>query len=234
MSEKHRCSGSPVTGSGVEEMPVDPHRNLHGLYVITDTHLIPRARLVETVEAAVRGGASMVQLREKSTPQEEIVRLGRALLAVTRRYGALLIVNDHPTVAREIGADGVHVGREDPPVSEARAILGPQAIIGASCYGEVTRAVDAEQAGADYVAFGTPFPSPTKSKRTDLPLSIFQEAKQRVRVPVFAIGGITVDNVRLVLEAGADGIAVVSGVFGAPDVEAAARALAQLFSPPSP
>lgn len=207
---------------------------LRGLYVITDTHLIPRDRFVETVEAAVRGGATMVQLREKSTPQEEIVRLGRELLAVTRRYGALLIVNDHPTVAREIGADGVHVGREDPPVSEARAILGPHAIIGASCYGEVTRAVDAEHAGADYVAFGTPFPSPTKSKRTDLPLSIFQEVKHRVRVPVFAIGGITVDNVRLVIEAGADGIAVVSGVFGAPDVEAAARALAQLFSPPSP
>ncbi|MBI3329073.1 MAG: thiamine phosphate synthase [Nitrospinae bacterium] len=215
-------------------MPVDAHSNVRGLYVITDTHLIPRDRFVETVEAAVRGGATMVQLREKTTPQEEIVRLGRELLAVTRRYGALLIVNDHPTVAREIGADGVHVGREDPPVSEARAILGPHAIIGASCYGEVTRAVDAEHAGADYVAFGTPFPSPTKAKRTDLPLSIFREVKHRVRVPVFAIGGITLDNVRLVLEAGADGIAVVSGVFGAPDVEAAARALAQLFSPRSP
>jgi len=222
-----------MTAGGVEEIPVDAHSNVRGLYVITDTHLIPRDRFVETVEAAVRGGATMVQLREKTTPQEEIVRLGRELLAVTRRYGALLIVNDHPTVAREIGADGVHVGREDPPVSEARAILGPHAIIGASCYGEVARAVDAEHAGADYVAFGTPFPSPTKAKRTDLPLSIFQEVKQRVRVPAFAIGGITLDNVRLVLEAGADGIAVVSGVFGAPDVEAAARALAQLFSPRS-
>ena len=202
---------------------------LRGLYVITDTHLIPRARFVETVEAAVHGGATMVQLREKETPREEVIRLGRDILTVTRRYGALLIVNDHPTIAKEIGADGVHVGRDDPPVAEARAIVGPEAIIGASCYGQVDRAVAAEQAGADYVAFGTPFPSPTKAKRTDISLGIFQEAKQRVRVPVFAIGGITLANARQVIDAGADGIAIVSGVFAAPDVEAAARALAQLF-----
>jgi thiamine-phosphate pyrophosphorylase len=200
------------------------------LYAITDTKLIPRERFVDTVEAAVRGGATMVQLREKDTAREEFTRLGRELLAVTRRYGALLIINDHPTIAKEIGADGVHVGREDPPVAEARALLGLQAIIGASCYGEVRRAVAAEHEGADYVAFGTPFPSPTKTKRTDISLGIFQEVKRQVHVPVFAIGGITIDNARQVLDAGADGIAVVSGVFAAPDVEAAARALAQLFA----
>jgi len=200
------------------------------LYVITDTKLIPRERFVETVEAAVRGGATMVQLREKETPSEEVICLAREVLAVTRRYGALLIVNDHPTIARQIGADGAHVGREDPPVAEARAMLGPEAIIGASCYGDVARAVAAEQAGADYVAFGTPFPSPTKPKRTDISLGIFREVKQRVKVPVFAIGGITIDNAPQVIDAGADGIAVVSGVFAAPDVEAAARALARLFS----
>jgi thiamine-phosphate pyrophosphorylase len=172
----------------------------------------------------------MVQLREKEASHAEIVRLGKAILAVTRRYGALLIVNDHPAVAQEIGADGVHVGRDDPPVAETRALLGPQAIIGASCYGDVERAVAAEQAGADYVAFGTPFPSPTKPKRTDISLDIFQAAKRRVRVPVFAIGGIILANARQVIDAGADGIAVVSGVFGAPDVETAARALARLFA----
>jgi thiamine-phosphate pyrophosphorylase len=209
---------------------VSTQTKLHGLYVITDTHLIPRPRFADTVEAAVRGGATMVQLREKETPPEEVIRLGREILAVTRRYGALLIVNDHPAVAREIGADGVHVGRDDPPVAETRAIVGPHVIIGASCYGEVERAVAAEQAGADYVAFGTPFPSPTKPKRTDISLEIFQAAKQRVRVPVFAIGGITLANAPQVIDAGADGIAVVSGVFAAPDVEAAARTLAQLFS----
>lgn len=213
----------------LEEMPVSVSVKLRGLYAITDTHLIPRQRFVETVEAAVRGGAMLIQLREKDTPRAEMVRLGRAVLEVTRQYGALLIINDHPSVAKEIGADGVHVGREDPPVAETRALLGPHVIIGASCYGDVERAVLAEQEGADYVAFGTPFPSPTKTKRTDISLGIFQEAKRRVRLPVFAIGGITLANAPQIREAGADGIAVVSGVFGAPDVEAAARALARLF-----
>src|SRR5438093_2595777 len=192
-------------------MPVSVHAKLCGLYAITDTHLIPRERFVETVEAAVRGGATLVQLREKETPRAEIVRLGRAVLEVTRRYGALLIVNDHPTIAKEIGADGVHVGREDPPVAETRALLGPGVIIGASCYGDIARAVAAEQEGADYVAFGTPFPSPTKpGKRTDMTLGIFQEAKRRVHVPVFAIGGITPANAKQVIDAGADGVAIDS------------------------
>jgi thiamine-phosphate pyrophosphorylase len=171
----------------------------------------------------------MVQLREKDLPAEEVARLGKELLAVTRQYGALLIVNDHPSVALEIGADGVHVGRDDPPVAEARAILGPDMIIGASCYGDVDKAVEAQQAGADYVAFGTPFPSPTKMKRTDIALDIFQAAKQRVTIPVFAIGGININNAAQVIGAGADGIAVVSGIFAAPDVGVAAQALARLF-----
>ncbi|MDH3604236.1 MAG: thiamine phosphate synthase [Candidatus Tectomicrobia bacterium] len=206
---------------------------LRGLYAITDAALIPRERFADTVETAVRSGATMVQLREKDIPAEEVARLGKELLAVTRKYGALLIVNDHPSVALEIGADGVHVGREDPPVAEARAMLGPDIIIGASCYGDVDTAVEAEQAGADYVAFGTPFPSPTKkSKRTDISLDIFQAAKQRVSVPVFAIGGINIDNAAQVIGAGADGIAVVSGIFAAPDVGAAAQALARLFEEP--
>jgi thiamine-phosphate pyrophosphorylase len=213
----------------VEETLVSVRAKLRGLYVITDAKLIPRPHFVEAVEAAVRGGATMVQLREKEASQEEVIRLGREILAVTRRYGALLIINDHPAVAKAVGADGAHVGREDPSVEETRALLGPDAIIGASCYGDVTRAIAAEQASANYVAFGTPFPSPTKTKRTDISLGIFQEVKQHVKAPVFAIGGITIDNAHQVIDAGADGIAVVSGVFAAADVEAASRALAQLF-----
>ena len=116
---------SPAAPISVEETHVSVHAKLRGLYVITDTKLIPRDRFVETVEAAVRGGATMVQVRDKETPQEEVIRLGRELLAVTHRYGALLIINDHPAVAKAVGADGAHVGREDPPVRETRALLRP-------------------------------------------------------------------------------------------------------------
>ncbi len=208
------------------------HNHLRGLYVITDPHLIPRERWAATVEAAVSNGARIVQLREKDIPPEEVARLGRDLLVVTRRHGALLLINDYPEVARDIGADGVHVGREDTSVEAARALLGPQAIIGASCYGEIDRAVAAERAGADYVAFGTPFPSvtkpPTGAPRPERSLDLFRQARQRVTVPVFAISGITLANAPQVLAAGADGLAVVSAVFAAPDVGAAARALAAL------
>ena len=208
------------------------HEQLRGLYIITDTHLIPRQRFAATVEAAVSNGARIVQLREKDAPPEEVARLGRELVAVTRRYGAVLLINDYPEVARDIGADGVHVGREDTSVAAARALLGPEAIIGASCYGDIDLAVTAEHAGADYVAFGTPFPSvtkpPTRARRAERSLDIFRQAKQRVTVPVFAISGITLVNAPAVIAAGADGLAVVSAVFGAPDVGAAARALAAL------
>jgi thiamine-phosphate pyrophosphorylase len=210
------------------------HEQLHGLYVITDTHLITRGRFAATVEAAISNGARIVQLREKDAPPEEVARLGRELIAVTRRYGAVLLINDYPEVARDIGADGVHVGREDTSVAAARMLLGPQAIIGASCYGDIDLAVAAEHAGADYVAFGTPFPSvtkpPTSAQRPERSLDIFRQAKQRVTIPVFAISGITLANAPQVVAARADGIAVVSAVFGAPDVGAAARALAALFA----
>ncbi|WP_089717811.1 thiamine phosphate synthase [Candidatus Entotheonella palauensis] len=203
---------------------------LSGLNVITDQHLMPRDRFVDMVEVAVRNGAKIVQLREKHTPPEDIAQLGQSLLRVTRRYGALLLINDHPEIAHAIGADGVHVGREDATVPEARALLGPDAIIGVTCYGQIERAVEAEQEGADYVAFGTPFPSPTKGTQGKTPLTIYRDVKQHVAIPVFAIGGIHVGNAQQVRDAGADAISVVSGVFGAPDVGAAAKFLAAMFT----
>ncbi|HML95020.1 MAG TPA: thiamine phosphate synthase [Thermodesulfobacteriota bacterium] len=197
-----------------------------GLYLITDRKLIPRERFAETVEAAVRGGASILQLREKDTPRHEIIGLGKNLLGITRRYGIPLIINDSPELAAEIGADGVHLGEEDAGISHARGVLGGDAIIGVSCYGKMERGLDALAGGADYVAFGTPYNTPTKPGRTPTPFEVLREAAARIKgIPVFAIGGITAENAADVLDTGVSGIAVITSVFGAADPEKAAREL---------
>lgn len=204
--------------------------SLKGLYLITDKKLIPRYRFIETVEKAIRGGAQIIQLREKDTPEEEIIRLGKELLKITRKYGIPLIINDSPKLAKEIGADGVHLGGDDPGIFEARRLLDGEAIIGVSCYSEIERGMRAERKGADYVAFGTPFFTPTKPDRKPTPFETLKEAKRRItRIPVFAIGGISRENAQLVLKTGVDGIAVITSVFSLPDPEEAARSLASFF-----
>lgn len=203
---------------------------LNGLYVVTDKKLIPRARFVETVEKALKGGARIVQLREKDTPSDEIIELGRRILAVTKRYNTPLIINDYAMLGREIGADGVHLGSEDTTITEARRIMGRDAIIGVSCYGSVQRGIEAEKEGANYLAFGTPFFTPTKPDREPTPFSVLIKAKETIRdISVFAIGGITIENAQLVLNTGVDGIAVITSVFGSPDPEAASQELCALF-----
>lgn len=198
-----------------------------GLYIITDQKLIPRERFAGTVEAAVSGGAGILQLREKDTPRGEIVEIGKELLGITRRYSIPLIINDSPELAAEIGADGVHLGEEDAGIAHARSVLGEDAIIGVSCYGRIERGLDALAGGADYVAFGTPYNTPTKPGRTPTPFEILREAAARIKeIPVFAIGGITAENAVDVLETGVSGIAVITSVFGAADPEKAARELA--------
>ena len=200
-----------------------------GLYLITDQKLIPRERFAETVEAAVRGGASILQLREKDTPHDEVIGLGKKLLGITRRYGIPLIINDSPELAAEIGADGVHLGEGDAGISHARSVLGEDAIIGVSCYGKMERGLDALAEGADYVAFGTPYNTPTKPGRTPTPFEVLREAAAQIKgVPVYAIGGITAENAEDVLDTGVSGIAVITSVFGAADPEKAARELRQI------
>ena len=202
---------------------------LKGLYVITDKKLIPRERFAAAVEEAIRGGASVVQMREKDTPEDEAVELGKALLGLTRKYGVPLIINDSIELAREIGADGVHLGEDDPAVSHAREALGEDKIIGVSCYGKIERGINAERQGADYVAFGTPFFTPTKPERAPTSFDVLREAVSRIKsIPIFAIGGITAENADTVLETGVDGIAVITAVFAAEDPEKAARELSSI------
>lgn len=202
---------------------------LNGLYVITDKKLIPGDQFIDRVEKAIKGCARIVQLREKDTSRQEIISRGKELLKLTRKYGVPLIINDLAESAAEIGADGVHLGENDQSVSDARTILGEEAIIGVSCYGNLERGLYAQREGADYVAFGTPFFTPTKPDRAPTSFDILKEAVRRIRLPIFAIGGITADNAQSVLETGVDGIAVITSVFGSSDPEKAAEKLTSII-----
>lgn len=206
-----------------------PSRRLHGLYVLTDSGLTAGKPLTDAIAAAIRGGARLVQYRDKSTDYARRTREAQALLAVCREHEVPLIVNDDVALAGQIGADGVHLGREDAALEEARVQLGPRAVIGVSCYASLERAIAAEHAGADYVAFGSFFASPSKPQAVRAPHSLLAEARQRLNVPICAIGGITPENGAELLAAGADMLAVISGLFAQTDVEAAARRYARLF-----
>ena len=216
-------------------MVVAPHAaarvSISGLYALTPD-LGDTGELGERVAAALAGGATAIQYRNKTASPG--LRLEQAL--VLRRLCAgratLLIVNDDVELAFAVDADGVHVGRDDASIAAARARLGPRALIGASCYNSLVRAEAAVAAGADYIAFGSFFASTVKPRAVHADTSLLSVAKMRWNVPVVAIGGITAANAGLLLAAGADAVAVLSAVFGAPDVTAAARELASLFSRP--
>ncbi|MEK7815994.1 MAG: thiamine phosphate synthase [Pseudomonadota bacterium] len=202
---------------------------LHGLYAIADTHYLDAARLAPAVEAAIAGGARVVQYRDKRHDAASRVRQALDLAAICRRHGVLFLVNDDVVLAEAAGADGVHLGRGDMPLSEARRRLGAEKIIGVSCYNELERALAAERTGADYVAFGSFFPSRTKPQAVRATPDLLRAAKQRLHIPVVAIGGITPENGAVLIEAGADMLAVIEGVFAQPDVSAAAKRYARLF-----
>jgi thiamine-phosphate pyrophosphorylase len=200
-----------------------------GLYAIADTALIPGDQLIEAVAFAIQGGAMMLQYRDKSDDAIKRQWEAQDLVNLCRPLGVPLIINDDVQLAAQVRAHGVHLGKDDPHIAEARQLLGPNAIIGVSCYNELERAIAAEQAGADYVAFGSFFPSSTKPQAVRAELALLREAKNRLKVPVVAIGGITADNGAQLIEAGADLLAVINDVFGQPDVRKAAENIARLF-----
>lgn len=201
-----------------------------GLYVLTDSTLIPDEKLIPAVAAAIAGGAVMVQYRDKSDDADKRRWEAQDLVNLCRPVGVPLIINDDVALAAAVGAAGVHLGRDDGDITSARAALGPGAIIGVSCYNELERAVAAEAAGADYVAFGSFYPSTIKPGAVRATIELLHQAKERLRLPVVAIGGINADNGARLVAAGADLLAVISGVFGHTDVRAAARHLADLFA----
>jgi len=203
---------------------------LHGLYAVTDgTLCAAHGGVVAAVGRALEGGACLVQYRDKSADAARRLAEARTLVAACHRAGALLIVNDDVELARVAGADGVHLGRDDDAVAAARARLGARSLIGVSCYGSIERARAAAAAGADYLAFGSMHPSPTKPDAVSAPYPLLGQARQELGLPVCAIGGIRVEHAAAMRDAGASLIAVVSGVFGAADPAAATRAYALAF-----
>lgn len=204
---------------------------ISGLYAITPEQT-DTARLIEQVRAALTGGAGVVQYRSKSGDVALLHEQVSELRALCMAFGVPLIVNDSVRLADLTDADGVHLGREDASPREARIVLGTGKIVGVSCYNKLEMALEAEENGADYVAFGSFFPSTTKPGAVSAPLDLLRQAGVRLHIPIVAIGGITPENAPALIEAGAAAVAVISGLFDAPDIEHAARQYAQLFIQP--
>ena len=202
---------------------------LRGLYAVTDSALIAPAGLEQQVSAALAGGARLVQYRDKHGEAGLRRAQAEALLRICRRAGVPLLINDDLALAEAIGADGVHLGRDDEDPAAARRRLGAGALIGVSCYGSLGSARRAQAAGADYVAFGSAYASPTKPQAPRVGLATLRQARAALRLPICAIGGITRANASPLLAAGVDLLAVISDLFASADVEAAAREFSALF-----
>jgi len=204
--------------------------SLRGLYVITDSGLTPGDKMLPAVSAAIHGGARLVQYRDKSSDRPSREQQARGLLQLCHDHEVPLIINDDVELAAVIGADGIHLGDEDMRLDEARVRLGPRMIIGVSCHDSLERAVSAVHAGADYVAFGSFFSSPSKPQAVRAPLSLLESARLTVNVPICAIGGITPENGAALVKAGAHMLAVISGIFAQTDFASAARRYERLFA----
>ena len=191
------------------------------LYAVTDTSWLRGRTLAQQVEEALRGGATMVQLREKELQGEALEQEAREILALCRQYGVPLLINDDVMLAKKIGADGVHVGQDDMSAAKARELLGEDAIIGVTAR-TVEQAVAAQKAGADYLGSGAVF---TKKDAKPMDPAYFQQICESVSIPVVAIGGVTLDNIRELEGRKMSGFAIVSGIFAAEDIETRTRDL---------
>ncbi len=198
-----------------------------GLYAITQTEGKTADIIIQQVTSAIKGGAVVIQYRDKSSSDK--VYLAKQLLKICQRHHVPLLINDDAELAKEIGADGLHIGKEDGGVANARKILGSQAIIGISCYDDINTAIQAEKEGVDYVAFGRFFPSTSKPLALPAHLETLQLAKAQINLPIVAIGGILPENGAELLHAGADLLAVIGGIFDH-DPEQSAKKYTTLFN----
>ena len=198
------------------------------LYFITDSTTVPEDRFLPVVEAACKGGATIIQLREKDRSTREYLQLAEAVHAITARYGIPLIIDDCVDVALAIGAEGVHVGQSDMPVRLARKLMGENAIVGATAK-TVPQALEAYEQGADYLGCGAIYPTTTHVKTVITPVETLKDVVKAVPIPVNAIGGLNKDNIFVLKGSGIAGVCAVSAIMKAADPETAARELKQAF-----
>lgn len=205
------------------------HDQPQGLYAITDPKLTPSDTLAESVAAALKGGARIIQYRDKSSDHDKRLREAHTLLTLCEQHEAILIINDDVNLAEACGAHGVHLGLTDTAITAARRQLGPTKLIGATCHGAMENAYRAQNDGADYVAFGRFFPSPTKPDAPPARLDDIAPYLQTLTVPAVAIGGITMANAPQLRAAGFAMLAVVADIFDRTDIETHCQNYARLF-----
>ncbi len=195
------------------------------LYAVTDRHWLKEGqRLYDQVEKALKGGVTFVQLREKDLDEEAFLEEAREMQALCREYGVPFVINDNVKLAVEIDADGVHVGQSDMEAGDVRAMIGPDKILGVSAQ-TVEQALAAQAHGADYLGVGAVFATSSKADAAEVDHAVVRDICRAVEIPAVAIGGITVANTPVLAGCGLAGIAVISAIFGAADIEAAARTL---------
>lgn len=202
---------------------------LHGLYVLTDNQRFSHTQWPDRVENIIIGGASVIQLRDKTLNDDELFKHAAAIMEVCRYYNIPLIMNDRVSLAKKIKADGVHIGKDDQHVRAVRNYLGNKFIIGASCYRNLHTAIQAQRHGADYVAFGSIFPSSTKPNAPRCSLATLRRAKDTMHIPVCAIGGIQQKNIQSVMATGIDLVAISHAIFNAMDPHRAATKMTQAY-----
>ena len=209
---------------------MDTKKKLTGLYAITDNSLLHQRGIVPSVEMAIKGGARIIQYRDKTLEHERRFSEAAELKELCLKHNVLFIVNDDVDLAIAVNADGVHIGKDDESIHQTRAKLKSHQILGASCYNSLCRAQDAEEAGVDYVAFGRFFTSSSKPQAVQANIEVLEKAKLDLSIPIVAIGGITADNGNALIAAGADALAVIGAVFAAQDIESAAHNISSLFN----
>jgi len=202
----------------------EKREKISGLYVVLDRAFLGRKNEVEAARAAIKGGARVLQLRDRVGEKGDMLAVATKLRELCAREGVLFIINDHLDLALATGADGLHLGQRDLPLKEARRLLPIDSLLGLSCH-SLEEAKGAEEAGADYMALGSIFPTTSKEKAVVIGVETLARVRNAVSLPIVAIGGINQENVAQVLRAGAQAVAVISAVLGPPDIEAAALGL---------